>query len=240
VRDYRRRSRERDPRDRRDESRDRARRRRDDSAESRRNRKRDDSRERSQKKSVVRGNLEVSPQFTILSIDLIEHIISLQLPKKPPPPLQTDDEKKAERLAKLEAWKQKQAAERDRKQRESEGSAGTRNLLDQIDKKAQGSPIQASPAPPSPTSPATPNGESSPAPYAGKFDPKAIAKKATASSTGTIKLGTDVALPEIAKASATLNSNTAGLKANKTAVVEKGFQCKFRQKIVQYHAVANP
>lgn len=232
MRDYRRRSRERDPRDRRDDSRDRARRRRDDSADSRRNRRRDDSRERSQRKSAGLSNLEVSPRFITVSLDLIEHIISLQLPKKPPPPSQTDEEKKAERLAKLEAWKQKQAAERDRKQKETEGSAGTRNLLDQIDKKALGSPIQASPAPPSPTSPATPSGDTSPAPYAGKFDPKAIAKKATTSSTGTTKLGTDVALPEIAKASATLNSNTAGLKANKTAVVENGFQCKFRQKTV--------
>ena len=145
--------------------------------------------------------------------------------------MQTDEEKKAERLAKLEAWKQKQAAERDRKQKELEGSAGTRNLLDQIDKKAQGSPAPASPAPVSPTSPATPNAEASPAPYAGKFDPKAIAKKATASSTGTTKLGTDVALPEIAKASASLHSNTAALKANKTAVVENGFQCKLCRKL---------
>ncbi len=135
-------------------------------------------------------------------------------------------------MAKLEAWKQKQAAERDRKQKELEGSAGTRNLLDQIDKRAQGSPIQASPAPPSPTSPATPNGDASPAPYAGKFDPKAIAKKTTTSSTRTTKLGTDVALPEIAKASATLNSNTAGLRANKTAAVENGFQCEFCQNMV--------
>jgi len=149
------------------------------------------------------------------------------LPKKPPPPAQTDEEKKVERLAKLEAWKQNQAAERDRKQKELEGSAGTRNLLDQIDKKAQGSPAQVSPAPTSPTSPATPIGDVSPAPYAGKFDPKAIAKKAAASSSGTTKLGTDVALPEIAKASATLHSNTAGLRANKTAAVENVSQRKF-------------
>ena len=149
------------------------------------------------------------------------------MPKKPPPPIQTDEEKKAERLAKLEAWKQKQAAERDRKQKELEGSAGTRNLLDQIDKKAQGSPAQGSPAPASPNSPAVPNEDASPAPYAGKFDPKAIVKKATASSSGTTKLGTDVALPETAKASATLHSNTTALRANNIAAVENGVHCEF-------------
>ena len=108
-----------------------------------------------------------------------------------------------------------------------EGAAGTRSLLDEIDKKAQGSPAQASPTPGSPILPITPNDDASPTPYAGKFDPKAIAKKAASSSAGTAKLGTDVALPDIAKASATLNSNTAGLRANKTAAVENGVQCKF-------------
>ncbi|KAK2865305.1 pre-mRNA processing RNA-helicase [Arthroderma sp. PD_2] len=49
-------------------------------------------------------------------------------------PVQTDEQKKAERLAKLEAWKQKQAAERERKQNELAAS-GARGLLDEIDKK---------------------------------------------------------------------------------------------------------
>ena len=50
-------------------------------------------------------------------------------------------------------------------------------------------------------------------PYAGKFDPKAIAKKAHVSTAATSKLGTDILLPEQSKASAT-NSSQAGLKAN--------------------------
>lgn len=49
-------------------------------------------------------------------------------------PAQTDEQKKAERLAKLEAWKQKQAAERERKQNELAAS-GPRGILDEIDKK---------------------------------------------------------------------------------------------------------
>jgi ATP-dependent RNA helicase DDX46/PRP5 len=127
-------------------------------------------------------------------------------------PTQTDEERKAERLAKLDAWKQKQAAERDRKQREIDTSGGTRNLLDEMDKKAKLSPAFESPAPPD-----SPVGDASPTPYGGKFDPKAIAKKATASSTGVAKLGTDIALPDIAKASPIIHSNSSGLKANKTA-----------------------
>lgn len=113
----------------------------------------------------------------------------------------------------MEAWKQKQAAERDRKQKELETAGASRSLLDEIDKKAQISTAVASPA-----SPESPNDDASPIPYAGKFDPKAIARKATAGPASVTKLGTDVALPEIAKASAAINSNSTGSKANKTAV----------------------
>lgn len=127
-------------------------------------------------------------------------------------PTPTDDEKKAERLAKLEAWKQKQAAERTRKQMEIDASGGTRKLLDEIDKKEKLTPAVESPAPPD-----SPVGDTSPTRYGGKFDPKAIVKKATASSTGVAKLGTDIALPEIAKASPILHPNNTGLKANKAA-----------------------
>ncbi|MCJ1461661.1 pre-mRNA processing RNA-helicase [Pseudocyphellaria aurata] len=129
-------------------------------------------------------------------------------------PSQTDEEKKAERLAKLEAWKQKQAAERDRKQKELETAGASRSLLDEIDKKAQVSAAVVSPD--SGASPESPNEDASPIPYAGKFDPKAIARKATAGPASVAKLGTDVALPDIAKASAAINSNSTGSKANKT------------------------
>ena len=134
-------------------------------------------------------------------------------------PTQTDEEKKAERLAKLEAWKQKQAAEKDRKQKELETSGGTRNLLAEIDKKAQVASATASPG--SPSMPAAITGDTSRVPYAGKFDPKAIAKK-KASASSASKLGTDIALPEIAKASATIKSTAIGLKADRTVALANG------------------
>ena len=134
--------------------------------------------------------------------------------------MQTEEEKKAERLAKLEAWKQKQAAERDRKQKELENLGGTRGLLDEIDKKAQASPTLAPPAGETPESPEAPAEDQPPIPYAGKFDPKAIARKAAGGPSGVIKLGTDVALPAIVKASAHVKPSSNGFKADKTAATE--------------------
>lgn len=136
----------------------------------------------------------------------------MQLARGLSTPTQTDEEKKVERLAKLEAWKQKQAAERDRKQKEIDTSGGTRNILDEMDKKAKLSPAVDPLVPPD-----SPVADASPTPYGGKFDPKAIAKKATASSSGVAKLGTDIALPDIAKAPPILHSNNSGLNANKAA-----------------------
>lgn len=160
------------------------------------------------------------------------------MPKKPPPLLQTDEEKKAERLAKLEAWKQKQAAEKDRKQKELEAAGGTRGLLAEIDKKAQLAPAVTSPIASAAfvtESPSTPPEEAAPVPYAGKFDPKAIAKKATSSTTGASKLGTDVALPQSIKASATLTSNNAGLKADNKVALANGSPGKPSQVSWKYH-----
>lgn len=130
-------------------------------------------------------------------------------PKVAGPPAQTEADKKAERLAKLEAWKKKMAEDKERKEKDL-AAGGTRKLLDDIDQKANGSPAVASPA-----SPETPKSVASPAPYAGKFDPKAIAKKAVASSTSTSTLGKDVPFKELTKASATLNSSVKGLQADK-------------------------
>ncbi|KAI4137955.1 MAG: hypothetical protein L6R39_007031 [Caloplaca ligustica] len=195
--DYRRRSRERDARTKRDDSRDR-RRRRGESTESRRREGRDDSRDRSRRSFGVNGETAA---------------------KKPLAPVQTEEEKKAERLAKLEAWKQKQAAEKNRKQEQLEAAGGTRSLLDEIDKKANASPVAAASS--EATAEPQPSDDASPKPYAGKFDPKAIVKKATSGSASTTKLGTDVALPEIAKASATLNSASTGPKANQSIASAK-------------------
>ncbi|KAJ5684656.1 Pre-mRNA-processing ATP-dependent RNA helicase prp5 [Penicillium maclennaniae] len=151
-RDYRRRSRDRDYRARRDDSRDRDRRRTDDSADLKPKSRREDSRDRGVSRRSGSRALETSK------------------PTTPTPATQTEEDKKAERRAKLEAWKQKQAAERERKQRE-EGESVT--------------PAESAP----------------PAPYAGKFDPKAIAKNATNNTApAPAVLGTDVAVPQSIKA----------------------------------------
>ena len=55
--------------------------------------------------------------------------------------------------------------------------------------------------------------------YVGKFDPKAIVKKAAAGSIGTTTLGKDVSVPELSKASATLIPSGTGLKADHSATV---------------------
>ena len=212
MRDYRRRSRDRDSRAHRDDSRDRDRRRQDGSADSRRKR-RDDSRDRTYRPATNGSKVRFNPAAE----NELPKPDANQSVKTPTPPPQTDEEKRAERLAKLEAWKQRQAAEKDRKQKEAEASGGTRKLLAEIDKKANASPIIASPK--SPLIPAGSSEPSSPAPYAGKFDPKAIARKAAATSSGVSKLGTDVAVPEIAKASATITSNKTGPSANNPAAL---------------------
>ena len=98
---------------------------------------------------------------------------------------QSDADKKAERLAKLEAWKKKKEIE-GQKQKEVNPSL-TRSLLAEMDMRASGlSPTVDSAGVSTVASPATLNesGSASPAvPYAGKFDPKTIAKKSAASRT---------------------------------------------------------
>ena len=213
MREHRDRSRERDHRHRRDTSRDRDRRRRDDSADSRRSGRRRDSRDRGHTRDGDKK--EVRSHLTYYQHDLTTE----QAAKA----TVTDEEKKkAERLAKLEAWKQKQqktAAEKQQKE-QLQSAAGTRGLLDEIDKKAAASPANAS-SPvnvSSPKSPATPAQPASPLPYAGKFDPKAIVKKAaTNSASAASKLGTDIMLPGQNKASVSSTSATAGVNANQTA-----------------------
>ncbi|KAI9800096.1 MAG: pre-mRNA processing RNA-helicase [Sarcosagium campestre] len=125
---------------------------------------------------------------------------------------QTEEEKKAERLAKLEAWKKKQAEERERKQKELENAGGARGILEQIDKRAMSS---ATPPPSSTIATVEP---SSPVPYAGKFDPKAIVRKAASGASANSTLGNDVPLPGNVKASATLTSTATGLKADKQSL----------------------
>ncbi|KAJ5698498.1 Pre-mRNA-processing ATP-dependent RNA helicase prp5 [Penicillium macrosclerotiorum] len=169
-RDYRRRSRDRDYRARRDDSRDRDRRRPDDSTDLKYKSRRDDSRDRASNRRSRSRTQEPSKQST------------------PAPAVQTDEQKKAERLAKLELWKAKQAAERERKQQE-QAAGGGRGILDAIDRKSGLSPAVGSPQ--TPTSQVD-----SPAPYAGKFDPKAIAKSATSTTAVPAVLGNDIDVPQ--------------------------------------------
>ncbi|KAL2832096.1 hypothetical protein BDW59DRAFT_115371 [Aspergillus cavernicola] len=164
------RSRDRDYRSRRDDSRDKARRRTDDSADLKHKSRRDDSRDRT--RGSEPKSREVSKPLT---------------PTRAAP---TEDEKRVERLAKLEAWKQKQAAEKERKQKEAAAAGGPKSILEEIDRKTG-----LSPAVSSPQSPATQGVDATPASYAGKFDPKAIAKNAAQTSAAPSVLGTDVAVP---------------------------------------------
>jgi ATP-dependent RNA helicase DDX46/PRP5 len=110
----------------------------------------------------------------------------------------------------LEAWKQKQAAERERKQREAAAAGGARSILEEIDRKSG-----LSPAVGSPQSPATPTTDATPAPYAGKFDPKAIVRNAAPAPSAPSVLGNDVAVPQSAKASASISSMNNHVQANK-------------------------
>ncbi|KAG4219568.1 hypothetical protein PC116_g31953, partial [Phytophthora cactorum] len=129
--------------------------------------------------------------------------------KPKPAPAQSDTDKKAERLAKLAAWKKKQ--EEKEKQKEPT-PGGTRKLLAEMDEKANTAPSNATPIGVSSTSvsPADTQVASPTTPYAGKFDPKAIAKKSApkAHSAAAPKLG-DVAgqQPSINLSSTTQVSN---------------------------------
>ncbi|GAQ41501.1 pre-mRNA processing RNA-helicase [Aspergillus tubingensis] len=172
--DYRRRSRDRDYRSRREDSRDRARRRTDDSADLKYKSRRDDSRDRA--KDAPRSRETSKPSTPAATA------------------APTEDEKRAERLAKLEAWKQKQAAEKERKQREAAAAGGARSILEEIDRKSG-----LSPAVSSPQSPATPGVDATPGTYTGKFDSKAIAKSASSTPAPPAVLGNDVAVPPSVK-----------------------------------------
>ena len=210
-RDERRRSRERDTRTRREDSRDRNRRRRDDSTDSKRKSRRDGSRNRGSRKELNNVSREVSRPQSIRVQQFGSQAHTFPQASKPSTPhTQSAEDQKAARLAKLEAWKQKQASEQAKKQKELEAAGGARSILNEIDKKAAVSPSIGSPQ-----SPITPV-DASPAPYAGKFDPKAIAKKVHGTATSVGVLGADVAAPSISKASvASASTQNGNVKANK-------------------------
>lgn len=204
----RRRSRDRDYRDRREDSYDHDRhpRRHGDSTDSKPRDRGDDRRGKPSDKASNSTAKDVSTKHDLFPNRLAQ--LQFQVPKPPAPVVPSEEDKKAERLAKLEAWKKKLAEEKEKKEKELD-AGGTRKLLDEIDRKAV-TPIQASP-----DSPSTPTNIASPTPYAGKFDPKAIIKKATANSTGAATLGNEIPIKELSKASATFTSTSNGLQADR-------------------------
>ena len=143
---------------------------------------------------------------------------------------QSDADKKAERLAKLEAWKKKKEVE-SKKQKEVNPSQ-TRSLLSEMDMKAAGqSPGTLSPEVSSAASPGTnpESGNASPAvPYAGKFDPKTIAKKSAASrshehSKGALGSPLGAQLEKLATPAKQNTTKASALPANRARASVFGF-----------------
>jgi ATP-dependent RNA helicase DDX46/PRP5 len=132
----------------------------------------------------------------------------LQLSKSVTAQEKSEADKKAERLAKLEAWKKKH--EQKQRMENDANAASTRKLLAEMDNKASGTPTAASPpfGTPAVNSPSTPQStrDASPVvPYAGKFDPKAIAKKSAPRHHSPAKLGVFKG-PAVEKAQTTVAS----------------------------------
>lgn len=203
----RRRSRERDYRDRRDDSYDRAGRRREDSTDLRSRNRPEDSRDKDSSRAASAKASDVGRSRNISSARHADQII--QVSKAESAAALDAETKKAERLAKLEAWKKKLAEDKEQKERAASSAddrtPGKTGDQDSVDPTAPGAP----------GSPAAPVLVTSPAPYAGKFDPKAIAKKAAAHSNVTSTLGKDIPVENIAKASAAFTSTVKGLQADK-------------------------
>lgn len=171
----RRRDRSRDDNRRRDDSRNRSR--REGTADSHNRSSRADSRSRKTPLADSGKNGADEVRFLALEKETRAHNLS-QAQKAKSNAAQPEVDKKAERLAKLEAWKKKKELE-GQKQKEVNASQ-TRNLLAEMDKRAKEgstaapSPVVSSAASPTPVD----SGSASPAkPYLGKFDPKTIAKK---------------------------------------------------------------
>lgn len=185
---------DRDPRTRRDDSYDQGRGRRDGTADSQPRSRRGDSRDRG-----VAPAETTKPKGTEVRIhkNFNSHIYintSSQADASSKPATQAEVDKKAERLAKLAAWKKKQE---EKEKQKDVTPGGTRKLLAEMDEKINGTSSNATPTvtPLAPASPATQQPTSPAVPYTGKFDPKAIAKKSapkvqslsTAPKLGAIK-----------------------------------------------------
>lgn len=117
----------------------------------------------------------------------------------------------------MQAWKEKVAAEEAKKKA---APVATRNLLAEMDQRVASTPGTASPSVASPqrdgTSTPQSAKEASPAPYAGKFDPKAIMKAKSTARRDSPKLGEIVGQPAVVKPAAFASTSKAsGLDKNK-------------------------
>lgn len=125
---------------------------------------------------------------------------------------QAQSDKQAERLAKLEAWKKRTLTKQANKETDA---TSTRKLLAEMDGRASGTPtVIASPSngTPGAASPSTPQSaqDASPTvPYAGKFDPKAIAKKSAARHHSPVPLG-DIPGAPATTAKVAVNATSTG------------------------------
>jgi ATP-dependent RNA helicase DDX46/PRP5 len=142
---------------------------------------------------VTRDSNTTSRDVSTLLLQVESGIHNIEQNSKPATPkTSTADEQKAARLAKIEQWKRKQAEEQAKKQKELEAAGGTRSILDEIDKKAAQVSPSASPASPAQKPPTVASPPATAVPYQGKFDPKAIAKKAQGAAAASKVLGGDV------------------------------------------------
>ncbi|KAK3693848.1 hypothetical protein B0T22DRAFT_367770 [Podospora appendiculata] len=204
---------DRDYRSRRDDSRDQPRGHREGTAESA-SRRGDDAR--------TRGPLKTDPKY------VKENEPAKSTPTQPQP----EADKKAERLRKLQAMKEKHALKEAKEADVSFGS--TRKLLAEMDQKVTGVPSPGYKPSPPPSSPPASASPATPAPYTGKFDPKAIARNSKVARShsparlGDVKLG-DVKLgPAGGNPPLGLTDDTvpkAGLlPTNRAAISTFGFQ----------------
>jgi ATP-dependent RNA helicase DDX46/PRP5 len=136
-----------------------------------------------------------------------------------PTQAQSEAEKKAERLRKLQAWKEKVAAE-EAKKKEAAAPVATRNLLAEMDQKSTGTPTTASPSVASPAQDGTtPQSPKESLPYAGKFDPKAIVKAKSTARSNSPKLGDIKGAPAAVVQPAAFNAFSKASKLDKNKAV---------------------
>lgn len=152
-----------------------------------------------------------------------------QQPAKSLPAQAQEADKKAERLRKIQAMKEKLAQKKDAKG--ANASAGTtRNLLTEMDAKSASLDSPGPKDSPAPSTSGAIDSPATPAPYAGKFDPKAIARNAkparshSPAKLGDVKLGGAGAMPIVPPTGGVVEKKKGGLLPTNRAVSAFGFQ----------------